>query len=198
MSANTQALAVRTPVIEFFTELNRVNKEFAAIKPSALRFWAVASWSCDRIKRIQELIQKHAGLGSMDAETLRQIESNELQVIDPKTVKEVSVSLVKATCAEKLAREKMLHIVIYKIFKFDKGASYMSISFVERASKTELRITKSIKFAYHDLSILTDAKEGELISLTAIKTNEYGDLIYVENVKFHVHSESEVEFLFEN
>src|SRR3989344_4449914 len=177
MSVETQALVpANSSVADFLAEIGRVIRECESSKPSRLSFMALKKWRQDKSRQIALVPSGNGDISSVDIEALEEADGH----------------IIKATCAAEKAREKMVRIENFRVFKIKSGESYFLISFIVKDSQGMIKISPTYKIEYQSISVFVNvsADRPVFVVLRPQSNNKYW-----HQIEFHVHSENDMKFL---
>ncbi|OGN10646.1 MAG: hypothetical protein A3J46_05570 [Candidatus Yanofskybacteria bacterium RIFCSPHIGHO2_02_FULL_41_11] len=190
MSVETQALVpANSSVADFLAEIGRVIRECESSKPSRLSFMALKKWRQDKSRQIAEVTNRYAG-NSQNA--LVPSGNGDISSVDIEALEEADGHIIKATCAAEKAREKMVRIENFRVFKIKSGESYFLISFIVKDSQGMIKISPTYKIEYQSISVFVNvsADRPVFVVLRPQSNNKYW-----HQIEFHVHSENDMKFL---
>ena len=190
MSTQTQELAPKSSVREFFAELERVDKESKQTRPFWLNLPRFLDWKRNRGKLIAEITRRYAEL---DSGISLSDKNFSLVNVDSSTLKEAGGHLIKATCmADKEAKKRFRHD-FEKIFKYDKGCSRIDLIFILKEGKS-FSFSCTYNVLYTELHFSVDVDQDKNRWFSGEWANNDG-FLHIKKFELHVRSEDEVKFL---
>src|SRR3989344_3492627 len=175
MSTQTQELAPKSSVREFFAELESLDKESRQTRPFWLNLPRFLDWKRNRGKLIAEITRRYAEL---DSGISLSDKNFSLVNVDSSTLKE--------------AKKRFRHD-FEKIFKYDKGCSRIDLIFILKEGKS-FSFSCTYNVLYTELHFSVDVDQDKNRWFSGEWANNDG-FLHIKKLELHFRSEDEVNFL---
>ena len=132
MSNQTQELAPKSSIREFFAELEEINKESERSRPSRFNLPRFSDWRLEREKKIAEVARKYA---EFDLRTPSSNNGHSLVNIDSTMLEEAKGHLIKATCMLEKESKKRFRHDFDRIYRCEKNRGHLTLAFVLKTNE---------------------------------------------------------------
>lgn len=181
MSVTEALVPSQDTLKDFLAEVKKIQDDFDATRPPWWRWLAASTWSIERGTMLSHVAAKYG-------QDLKPIEPEIVELV----VNEAQKQLIRSSCVEKKEKDKRVKFNFHKIFSFTENQTYIKISFVIK-SGNEFKISRVFCIGFEEITVVTGLSIDEQKFFSAKITS--GDA-WSKDVKFHVHSEDDVSFLF--